>query len=66
MLSNTVDRESVEKMVRTFYISVLEDDLVGPYFTRVLGEDLLDEKWVKHFEILNNFWLKMMNQLPVS
>ena len=60
MLSETVDRATVDKMVRTFYAKVLKDDEVGHYFTRALGEDLSSGKWHEHHNTLNNFWLLMM------
>ncbi|MDB2562436.1 group III truncated hemoglobin [Sulfurimonas sp.] len=60
MLSNTVDRTTVDKMVRHFYAKILKDDLVGHYFTRALGEDLNGGKWHEHHNTLNDFWLLMM------
>lgn len=60
MRSDTVDRASVEKMVRSFYETVMHDALVGPYFIRALGSDLKNDKWYEHFRTLVNFWLFMM------
>ena len=60
MLYDSVDRESVEKMVRAFYAVIIEDDLVGPYFRKALGDDLRNEKWYEHLNTLNRFWLMMM------
>ncbi|WP_309498395.1 group III truncated hemoglobin [Sulfurovum sp.] len=60
MLSDTVDRGSIERMVRQFYAMVLEDDIVGPYFKKALGDDLKNDKWYEHFKTLDSFWLMMM------
>lgn len=58
---DTVDRGSVEKMVREFYAILIQDDIVGPYFIKALGDDLKNDKWYEHFKTLDNFWLMMMN-----
>lgn len=61
MLYDTVDRPSVERLVKEFYAVVLEDELVGPYFVRALGPDINGGKWYGHLTTLKNFWLAMMN-----
>lgn len=61
MLEETVDRESVAKMVHKFYTVILKDDLVGPYFIRALGDDITNYKWHEHLHTLHNFWLMLMN-----
>lgn len=60
MLTNSVDRASVEKMVRSFYERLVQDDVVGPYFIKVLGSDLKNDKWYEHFKTLDKFWLLLM------
>ena len=60
MLFNTVDRVSVEKMVREFYAVILEDEVVGHYFISALGDDLQNDKWNEHLSLLDDFWLLMM------
>ncbi len=60
MLATEVDRGTIEKMVRAFYARVLEDDVVGPFFIKALGDDLKNDKWYEHFKTLDNFWLMMM------
>lgn len=64
MLYDTVDRESVGKMVREFYAVIIKDEIVGPYFTKKLGENLNTVKWHEHFETLDNFWLMLMTGQP--
>ena len=60
MLYDTVERVSLEPMVRDFYAMLVKDDLVGPYFTRALGEDLKNDKWYEHYRTLDSFWLMLM------
>ncbi len=57
---DSVDRATVESMVREFYTIVLKDDLVGPIFVRKLGNDLKNDKWYEHLNTLYNFWMMMM------
>ncbi|NOR55044.1 MAG: globin, partial [Sulfurovum sp.] len=64
MLYDTVERVSVEPMVRDFYAMLVKDDLVGPYFTQALGEDLKNDKWYEHFKTLESFWLMLMTGEP--
>ena len=64
MLHDTVDRANVEKMVRSFYAMIVQDDIVGPFFTRALGSDLKNDKWYDHFRTLDNFWLMLMKGEP--
>lgn len=60
MLSDTVDRASIERMVRQFYATILKDEIVGPYFIKALGDDLKNDKWYEHFKTLDSFWLMLM------
>jgi hemoglobin len=61
MKFSKVDRPSVEYMVRSFYVAILKDDIVGPYFIRKLGNDLSNDKWYEHLRTLERFWLLMVN-----
>ena len=60
MLADTVERATVTKMLRQFYKTLLEDEVISHYFIRALGEDLEGGKWREHLTTLDNFWLKMM------
>jgi hemoglobin len=60
MLSNTIDRETVDKMVRAFYTKILADEMVGPYFVKRLGPDITSGRWHEHLNTLNDFWMLMM------
>jgi hemoglobin len=62
---DSVDRPSVERMVREFYADILKDEMVGPYFIKMLGSDLKNGKWHEHLNTLYNFWMQMMtNESP--
>ena len=56
MLTNEVTKENLNKLVVSFYTRILKDDLIGPIFMDVLGEDMKGEKWKAHIELLTNFW----------
>ena len=60
MLYEKVDRESVEKLVSTFYASVLDDAMLAPFFIKILGKDMNGGKWYEHLRQLNEFWHLMM------
>jgi hemoglobin len=55
------DRGAIKIMVRTFYEKLLQDDVVGPYFVKQLGNDLNSGKWKAHFKRLEKFWFSLMN-----
>lgn len=46
--------------MRGFYTRAIEDDILGPYFTHELGEDIENEDWSDHIELLADFWLMQM------
>lgn len=56
MQNNEVTKENLKKMVILFYTRILQDEIVGPYFIEKLGDDMKNEKWVPHIELLTNFW----------
>lgn len=55
-LETTINDENIEKLVRTFYPSVLEDEIVGPFFIEKLGADISSDTWEKHLVLLSQFW----------
>lgn len=57
---DTIDRGKVEELVRKFYASVLEDEMLAPFFIKALGDDLKNGKWHEHLNTLYNFWMLMM------
>jgi hemoglobin len=60
MLADTIDRGSVEKLVRGFYAKVVKDDLIARYFLIALGDDMKNDKWYEHLKLLDNFWYSLM------
>jgi len=55
-LENTINDENIERLVRTFYPTVLEDDIVGPFFIEKLGSDISSSEWEEHLVLLTQFW----------
>lgn len=41
----------------SFYQKAIEDKELGPFFVDELGDDLEDEEWVAHIDLLADFWL---------
>lgn len=60
MLANEITRENIETMVLSFYRKILKDDTVGPFFAAKLGDDMSNEYWEPHLELLINFWSSMV------
>lgn len=56
LLSNSINEENIEILVRSFYCQVLEDTLLAPFFIEKLGDSIQNEKWKEHLEILTEFW----------
>jgi len=59
-MHEVVDRVNINEMVRKFYAKVLDDELLSPFFTKALGNDLKNGKWHEHLHTLDNFWMLMM------
>ena len=60
MLIETIDRASIEKLVRSFYVKVLEDEVLAPFFINALGDDMKNDKWYEHLITFDNFWLGLL------
>ncbi len=60
MQVNDITKENIETMVLSFYWKILKDDTVGPFFVAKLGDDMSNEYWKPHLELLINFWSSMM------
>jgi len=56
MIHSEVTKENLNKMVLMFYAKVLQDEIVGPFFIEKLGNDLKNDKWVPHIQLLTDFW----------
>lgn len=55
-LYKTINEENIELLVRTFYDEVLKDPLLAPFFIKILGDDIHNEKWEEHLLLLTEFW----------
>ncbi len=56
MLQKEITKENINKMVIKFYSTILQDNLVGPFFIDKLGDNLNASLWKTHIELLTNFW----------
>jgi len=63
-LQSTITRENLEILVTSFYQKAMRDDLIGHYFTLELGEDITDFEWVRHIDILVDFWSSVLIDDP--
>jgi len=41
----------------SFYKKAIEDEVLAPFFIDEIGDDLSDEDWIDHIELLADFWL---------
>lgn len=47
----------------SFYEKAIEDEMLAPFFVGELGEDLAEDEWIEHIELLADFWLaKILGQ----
>ena len=56
MKANTITKESIDKLVRSFYPTILADPITAPFFIAKLGSDINSQTWQEHLELLSNFW----------
>jgi len=54
--AKSIDDENIEKLVRTFYPEVIEDEMIGPFFIEKLGNDINSDIWEEHLVLLTQFW----------
>jgi len=58
--SNLQTRDDIEKLVRTFYAQVRQDDILGPFFNQTITSE---QEWEKHYLLLIAFWeLNLMDK----
>jgi hemoglobin len=41
----------------SFYQKAILDEEIGPFFINELGDDITNEDWREHIELLADFWL---------
>ena len=63
-LQNTITRENLETLITLFYHQALKDEQIGHYFKVELGEDLNNAEWIKHIDILIDFWASIFINDP--
>lgn len=52
-----ISRENINEMVIKFYTKILkEDNEVTKVFVDEFGDDIQNEQWQEHLEILTDFW----------
>jgi hemoglobin len=56
-LHRHINRENLRALMTSFYEKAIEDDMLAPFFVGELGENLDDEEWIEHIELLADFWL---------
>ena len=59
-LEETVNNQIIERMVTAFYTKVIEDELVGTFFTDRFGSDIESDTWKEHLVLLSNYWSMLM------
>lgn len=40
-----------------FYKKAIQDEELAPFFIDEIGDDITDEGWIEHIELLADFWL---------
>jgi len=63
-LQSTITRENLETLVTSFYHKAMRDDLIGDYFTLELGEEITNFEWLRHIDILVDFWASIFINDP--
>src|SRR5215469_587793 len=53
--ANDINESSIANLVDRFYSRVREDDVLGPVFSRVIGDE-----WEPHLETMRSFWSSLM------
>lgn len=44
-------------LMTLFYEKAILDKDLGPFFTHELGDDMANEDWIAHIDLLADFWL---------
>ena len=56
-LQQTITRDNLRILMTSFYEKAIQHQELGPYFINELGNDITDDEWVDHIELLADFWL---------
>jgi len=55
-LQSNITRENIAILVHLFYEKAMRDEQIGEYFIIELGDNMANEEWTEHIELLVNFW----------
>ncbi|MCW1360947.1 group III truncated hemoglobin [Campylobacter sp. US33a] len=58
MKYETIDAQSIAKLMHNFYEKIRYDENLGPIFNKAIGES--NEEWQEHKEKIGNFWQGML------
>jgi hemoglobin len=64
MLHRSITKENIETLVTLFYHKAMKDAQIGHFFVLELGEDIENEEWIKHIDILVDFWASVFLDDP--
>ena len=53
----TITRENLRVLMTSFYMKTIDDQVLSHFFTNELGDDINNEEWTEHIELLIEFWL---------
>lgn len=56
-LQSGITRENLRVLMTSFYEKAMLDQVLGPFFINELGDDIENEEWEEHIELLADFWL---------
>lgn len=55
-----ITRENLRVLMTSFYEKAMEDEILSPFFIDEISDDITDEDWNHHIELLADFWLAKM------
>lgn len=56
-LQDNITRENIKHLMHLFYTRAMNDKVLGPFFINELGNDIENQDWQEHIELLADFWL---------
>jgi len=59
-LQKNITRENLKTLMTLFYENAILHEELGPFFTDELGDDINDDEWIDHIDLLANFWLAQL------
>lgn len=62
MLATQITKDNIKEFVILFYTKILDDQQIGHFFIDILGDDINNNQWQEHIDILIDFWASMLLQ----